>query len=146
MQKLLLLLAFFSLSASATTIYKCEAEGKTTYSEMSCTGGKPVEIRRAPASADVAQAKRQAEKEKKIEKKLEKQQLKREVKEEKARQKEARRLEKAASAKQKKCHQLALRKKWAEEDAAKAGLKSAEKARAHASRAAERFSVECGTN
>ncbi|MDB5764203.1 MAG: hypothetical protein JWQ21_3198 [Herminiimonas sp.] len=149
MFKILLLSLLISFSAPALAIYKCESNGKITYSDEPCRGGKVLDV--DPASgktaasdaadaADAADAGKQITREKSEVKRLENERHKREAKDEQAQQKAAR----ISAAKHKKCVSLAMRKKWGEEDAAAASGKSAEKAKRNARRKAEKYETECG--
>ncbi len=128
----------FLLASPAFAIYKCESDHGTVYSDTPCPNAKLVNINSAvPADAD--DARRQAAKEKKSLKQLEDARHKAERIDEKDRQRAAR----AQAASRKACAKLALRKKWADEDAASATGKSADKARRKARRAEEYFQTEC---
>jgi hypothetical protein len=144
MHKILMLSFLASLSAPASAIYKCESNGQITYSDEPCSNGKSVKLTEpsgnAPLPADKAKARQQATREKNELKRLENQRQQLEAQEDKERQKLAR----ADAIKRKKCENLALQQKWAEEDAAAASGKSADKARRIARRKAEKFQMECG--
>lgn len=137
--KILLTGLLLSGSASSFAIYKCDAGGKTTYSDTECPGGKTLDVNIAvPAGA--TDAARQAREEKYALDRLERARNKREAKEERERQRAA----KTAAAQQKKCSALARKQKWAEEDAATVTGRSAETARRKARRKAEEYEAECG--
>lgn len=144
MHKILLLSILALLSAPALAINKCEANGKISYSDAPCRNGKASKIeaesRSEPTSSDIANARQQAAREKNELNRLENERQQNEAREEKERHQLAR----ANAGKQKKCADLALRRKWAEEDAAGASGKSAEKVRRTARRQAEKFDQECG--
>jgi len=139
MHKLALFCVLVLGSAPAMAIYKCEAGGKITYSDEACPGGRAVDIQNGgkPVASDAGQ---RAAREKSELERL--QQARR--KEEAANQKEQAKIAKADAATHKKCATLAMRKKWGEEDAAAASLKSAEKAKRNARRKAEKYEAECG--
>jgi len=139
MRKFLLILALISFSASAAPVYKCESNGKTTYSESPCSGGKEMQGDVKPTEADQASAKQRADKEKAIEKKLADKRQKREAKEEKERLRAA----KKSEAKDKKCAQLQQWANWANEDAAKISGPKAEKAQLKSRRTTEKYVLEC---
>lgn len=134
----LLLGLLLSLSAPAFAVYKCESDKKVSYSDIPCPDAKVLDIGGA-ASPDAAHARQQATQEKKKLTQLEAARHKMEAKEEKERQQAAR----ANAAARKTCAKLALRKKWADEDAASATGKSAVKAKQKARRAAEQHQSEC---
>jgi hypothetical protein len=139
-----LICLLLSLSAPAFAIYKCEAEGRITYSQEPCASGAGTDMRdkiiTGTTDRDAAQARARATREKAEADRLEKARHQREAMEEKEQQKIAR----ASNAKQKKCQSLALRKKWLVEDAAKSSMKSAEKARKKIARLEEKIAQECG--
>lgn len=136
-----------SVAAPAFAIYKCDTNGKVMYSEAPCPGGKVLDIDTAPP-ADASKADKQAARERRATLRMEKRETlrmenerrKREAREER----EQRRAAKAHAAKQKKCATLVRRQRWAEEDAASATGRSADKARRKARRAAEVVEDECG--
>jgi hypothetical protein len=144
MRKTLILVFLVSLSAPALAIYKCEAGGKISYSDNPCGNGKSVRLeespRSTPLSPDVATARQQATRDKNELKRLENERQQREAQEDK----ERRKLAQADAAKRKKCAELALQQKWAEEDAGAASGKSVEKAKRNARRKAEKLQMECG--
>ena len=144
MQKILLLAFLISLSAPALAIYKCASEGKITYSDSPCSNGKSVRFEESsgstPLSSDAAKARQQAVREKNELKRIESERQQQEAQENKERQK----LVQANAGKRKKCAELSLQQKWAEEDAATASKKSAEKAKRNARRKAEKLQMECG--
>lgn len=133
----LLLTLLLAACAPAFAIYKCESDGKTVYGDTPCPGGRTLDA--APA-ADAAPATREAARQKEEAARLERARHQREAQEERAQQKQAR----TAAAQRKKCASLALRRQWAEEDAAKANPKAAPKAQQTARRAAEKHQLECG--
>src|SRR5205085_257990 len=113
--------------------YKCENSGTVSYTDQHCLGGTQVKIDTPPTNAQDA-AKRLTE-EKKAVKQLERQRHQREAQQEK----ENKKIEQARLAKQKKCSALALKSKWAEEDLASAKLKTLNKEKLKARRAAEKY-------
>jgi len=137
MIRALLLPLLLSAAMPAFAVYKCESGGKTVYSDAPCPGGRELEI--APA-ADPAAATRTLARQKEEAERLASARHKREAQEERVQQKQDR----AAAGKRKKCASLALRRQWAEEDAAKAEPKAAPKAQKTARRAAEKHQLECG--
>lgn len=142
MLKILWLSLLISFTSPALAIYKCESNGKITYSDEACRGGKILELNdpgKTPAS-DLSNAQQQIAREKDELKRLENQRHKRDAKEEKEQQKIGR----INAARQKKCASLALRSKWSSEDAAAASGRSADKTRRNARRATERYAAECG--
>lgn len=139
MVRVTLLFLLASFTAPALAIYKCESNGKVTYSDEHCPGGKVLDTGGAPVvDADVVA--RQAAQEKNRLKRLEHERHKLEAQEEKQQQRAAH----AAAAKQKRCSLLDRRRKWADEDAAAATGKSHEKTKLKARRVAEQFDAECG--
>ncbi len=144
MLKILVLAFLVSLSASALAINKCEADGKISYSDSPCGNGKAIKFeeppRSSPLSPDVANARQKAARDKNELMRLENERQQREGQE----VKERRKLAQVDAVKRKKCVEMSLQRKWAEEDAAAASGKSAEKAKRTASRKAEKFQIECG--
>lgn len=144
MSRILLLSLLVSASSPALAIYKCESNGKVTYSDTVCRDGKSIEFRAAadgtPFSADADDAMRQAAHEKALAERLKSERHKREATEDRQQLKAARLYQNT----QKKCASLAMRKKWSEQDAAAAAGKSADKARRNARRKAEQYALECG--
>jgi hypothetical protein len=140
MLRTLLLCLLVSFSAPALALYKCKSGDKITYSDQQCPGGEVLEPASGSSADDIAQARKQAEDEKRQAKRLENVRRKRELQEEKEQQRAAH----ERAVKQKRCALLAQRKKWAEEDAAGATGRSAEKAVIKARRMADSFELECG--
>lgn len=144
MRTLLMLSFLVTLSAPAMAINKCESGGKITYSDEPCRNSKAVKFDapsgNEPLAADTENARQQAMREKNELKRLESERRQREAQEDKEHQKLAR----ADAAKKKKCAELALQQKWAEEDANRASGKSADKVKRTARRKAEKFQMECG--
>lgn len=136
----LLLLVLLAVSAPALAIYKCESGGRTVYSDAPCSSGKStaLEINTRP-SGDPDAAQQQLSQDKQELQRIENARQKQEAID----QRERRKQYKTGEAKKKKCADLALRKKWAEEDAASAHPKSQERARRTARRAAEKHELEC---
>jgi hypothetical protein len=141
MLRIVLLCLLASVAAPALAIFKCESNGRVTYGDAPCPGGKTVNIdSTAPINANAAAvAERQTAQEKTSLKRLENERHKREAREEK----ESQRVAHTAAAKQKKCSLLARRKKWADADAATATGKSSEKAKLKARRVAEQLDADC---
>lgn len=138
MKPALLFCFSFLLASPALAIYKCQSDHGTIYSDTPCPNAKVLDINSA-APADPDNARHQAAQEKKSLKQLEDARHKSERIEEKDRQRAAR----AQATVRKTCAKLALRKKWADEDAASATGKSADKARRKARRVEEQFQAEC---
>ena len=117
MKRLFPLLAACLLSnALAQPVYKCTQGGKTTYADRPCAAGKSVEM---PPAAGVSPegaetvATRDA------------------------------RTARAAAAHRKQCDRLHLRKRWADEDAARLTGRGRVAAQRRAKRAQEALAVEC---
>lgn len=142
MLRLLLLSLLLPLSLPAFAIYKCEADGKTTYSQTACPGGVPMELHTAAATDDGQTVRQQLVKDKKEADRLEALRHKREASEEKAQRKAAR----VEAARHKKCSALAQHKKQAADDVMRAKNKAMEQARSKARRAEEKYASECGSS
>lgn len=139
MPQTLLFVVALSSAAPAFAIYKCESDGSVRYSDMPCPDAKVLDVR-SVSPADTADAHQQAVRDRKKLKQLEDARHKSERQEEKERRSAAR----AEATAHKACTRLALRKKWADEDAASATGKSAVNAKRKARRAEERYQTECG--
>jgi hypothetical protein len=129
-----------SFSAPALAVYKCEFAGKVAYSDAPCRDGKMKELDIAPPLSDPDAAQQRVAQDKEDLQRLESRRKKHEAIEEKQRRRAAR----AQQARKKKCATLALHSKWADEDAAGANIRSSEKAKRKAQRAAEKYQLECG--
>ncbi|TFV86055.1 DUF4124 domain-containing protein [Oxalobacteraceae bacterium OM1] len=116
--------------------YKCEADGKVTYGDTPCVGGTVIS---ATPPDDAHAARERAARERKTLDGIEKDRRKEEVREARERARAA----KTAATHQTACRKLALRQRWAEEDARAAAGKSAEKAKRKARRAAEALDAQC---
>ncbi len=134
----LLFSVLIAASAPSFAIYKCESGGKIGYSDSPCPNGRKLDVDSEP-SADAPAAKEQARRDKAALRRIDAEKRKLEAQEEK----EQRRAAHANAARQKKCKTLAMRSKWADEDAASATGKSAHKARLKANRIAEQLAMEC---
>lgn len=143
MRRSLLMCFLLAISVPALAAYKCELGGKVTYSDVPCLDGKGQELKQTEpntvSSRDAAQATQQSVREKKELTRLETLRHKREAIEEK----EARQAARVAASKRKKCESLAQRVKWAQEDAAHAAGRTAEKAKRKARRLDEKYELEC---
>ncbi|HJV75959.1 MAG TPA: hypothetical protein VJ654_17190 [Noviherbaspirillum sp.] len=126
-------------SIPSFAIYKCEAGGKVSYSDVECSGGKTVDVS-ITSSANSSEDSKRALQEKHQLEQLQNARHKREAKEDKERQQAA----KAGASKQKKCATLERRQKWADEDAMAAKGKTRDAARRKARRIAEEHLAECG--
>jgi response regulator RpfG family c-di-GMP phosphodiesterase len=129
--------------ASAATTFRCDTQGKVTYSDVACDGALalPAADLRAPATikAEQDEALRQAAANKVQVQRLEAARNKVEH----AERKERLHASAIASARQRKCETLAQRRKWANEDASAASGRHAEKASRKARRVAEQYELEC---
>lgn len=142
MPSTLLLLVLLSFSAPALAVYKCESANKTIYSDLPCDTGKAdsmKEIAIATPTVDTASAQKKLKEDKQELQRLQQRRQKQDAIEERQREKHY----KAAEAKKKKCAESAQRVKWANEDAASASPKTAERAKRKAQRAAEKHQLSC---
>lgn len=142
----LLLLALIFLSPSAFAIYKCESGDKIMYSDTPCHNGKvdnmkEIAIPSASVATDSQSAQKQLQQDKKELSRLQQGREKQQAHEDRQ---QARRY-KIAETKKKKCAESAQRVQWANEDAAKAPIKSSERAKQKARRTAEKHQLLCGT-
>jgi hypothetical protein len=138
---ILMMLALLSLSAPALAVYKCEAAGKTVYSDVPCAESvqSSKEIRLTPDGGDSTDAQQRLQQDKKELQRLESARKKQEEADEKARQ----RARKAQQKNAKKCSELALHLKWAKEDAEQATGRSREKAQRNLRRSEEKYQLSC---
>ncbi|MFC3108023.1 DUF4124 domain-containing protein [Undibacterium arcticum] len=135
---LLSLLAAFAIPASAA--YKCEANGKITYSDLPCPNARVVKLDDPVAPEEASSAERRAARDK-----TELQGLAYERhKQEAIADKEQRRLARLSGTRQKRCASLTQRKKWADEDLVTASGRAMAKSKRKAHRAAEKLALECG--
>jgi len=140
--------------AAAQGVYKCNAGGKLSYADRPCTEGISTRLPPPAAGVDLpdknAVATRDARtlvefeklrlaREDKLAREKARTQAREEARDERKRQQRAR----AALAHRKSCDKLRLRRKWAEEDALRAGGKAQEAARRKVRRQAEALAVEC---
>jgi len=127
------------VAALAGAVYKCTVDGKISYSDAPCAAGASV-VLEAPAApaADPAAGAALRHQQKQADA-LQKSRLKREEREER----DAARAAKDAAVQRKKCDQLRLKKRWADEDARRATGSATEAARLRAHRAGEAMSLEC---
>jgi hypothetical protein len=133
----LLVIALFATTDFAEAAYRCENDGKISYSDAPCAGGKLIEGPGA-SPADPTSTRRLAEQKRELHR-LEAQRHKQEASEEKEQRQAAR----ASAARHKKCGSLERRKRWAQEDAASASGKSADKTKRRARRVSEQYEAEC---
>jgi len=143
MIRILLLSLLLSISLPVLAIHKCESGGKIIYSDVPCLDGKSSDLGAmadSSSASDVDKAKRQNAQEKSKLKQLENARHKREAQEEKQQLPIAR----AAAIQKKKCANLAQKKRWGDEDAAKASGKNLDAARLKARRLGEKYTLECG--
>lgn len=139
--KTLFLLALALPAAAQAQVHKCTVDGKVTYSQAPCERGQAalIAVPNAPpsdpgAKAELARQKREG-------KQLEKERLQREAHQDRADETAHR----AAAARRNKCQKLKQDQKWAEEDARGALIQHSERAHIKAKRAAERYTLECGS-
>ena len=135
MKCFLLLVALLS-PVSALAVYRCEQNGKITYTDFPCAG-REVEITRS-ASAPQADDDRLRRERGEVGR-LQKLREQRERQDQQIRDLAAR----GAAAREKKCRSLALQRKWREEDLRESTLDKADKARTRLRRAQEKFDSEC---
>jgi hypothetical protein len=141
----LLLSLLMAVSMPAMAVYKCESEGRLTYTDIPCVGAQ-TELRLAPLPADAAAAGQQAASERRLLAGIEKNQEAERVSRE--REQRRRKQDKTELTHKKKCALLRLEKKWSDEDAASGSRTNSEKTQGlkkTARRKAERYDVECGT-
>jgi hypothetical protein len=136
-----------SLSVHAQAVYKCSADGKTSYSDRPCAHGAskalPPVFSGTSAGISAADTLGPQGGDARTLLALEKARIAREQAQAREERGQAR-LARAAHAKRQKCDKLRLRHKWAEEDLARIAHGAAhEAARIKARRQAEFLAVEC---
>jgi hypothetical protein len=140
----LLLSLLMAVSMPAMAVYKCESQGRVTYSDTPC-GAKQTTLPPAPPAVDAAAARQQAARERQLLTAIEKDRAaERAVSE---REQRRRKPDKSELAHQKKCSLLGLEKKWSAEDAdSMPPMVSArgQDLKKTARRKAERYEAECG--
>ncbi len=136
------LLLMTSAKAQAEATFRCDADGKISYSDVACPGGKvlPAADLRAPATvqAESHAAQQRAQADKKQLLTLEENRQKEEHADRKARQHALN----VANAQRRKCDALALRKKWLDDEASASHRVSA-KAKRKSQRLAEQHALQC---
>jgi hypothetical protein len=146
MRRLLLLSLLIAFSAPALAVYKCETNGKVSYGDEPCPGGKTPELSEAlmsgPPPNNARGQKQQLSRDKNELRRIENERRRREAREEQERRTAAR----AHVSHQRKCVTLALRKKTADENAALAAGKTAARSRHKARHAAETYEAECAND
>lgn len=140
MRTALLLALLMSCSAPALALYKCGSDGKITYSDLPCTNGKTLGTLAASAAAEAGDSRQRLAADKAEAHSLEQARHRREDKEERA----ERQVSRAAAKYRKNCQALALKQRWAQEDARQAAGRTVEKARIKARRSAEKYELSCG--
>lgn len=126
-------------SSPALAVYKCEFEGKVTYGDAPCPGGKLIETA-VPTVSNVEEAGRSATRERKALTGLEKERHKREA----AEQRELKTANRAAASRHKKCDNFARRQQRADAAVRTSVGKANERARLNARRIAEDYEAACG--
>ncbi|WP_034292283.1 hypothetical protein [Herbaspirillum sp. RV1423] len=128
----------------AWAIFKCEANGQVTYSDIACADGKPLDVydNRGFSKPEQNLPDKDGTQSRRLENTLAKEEQRRARLRQRA-QKDDERRQLAADKRRKKCTLLAQRKKWSEDDQRVADVKSQEKARRKMQRATERYLAEC---
>ena len=140
----ILLSLLMAVSLPAMAIYKCEAQGRVTYSDIPC-GATQTTLPPVPLPVDAAGARQLAADERRQLAAM----AKRQETERAANERERRnsRKDRTALTHQKKCTLLGLERKWSAEDAASGSHTVSEKTQGlkkAARRKAERHEAECG--
>jgi hypothetical protein len=137
-----LLFAVSIHSLPAHALVKCTSQGKTSYSDTPCPSGQPSQSLNPAAPPDPDHARdalRKTARDKSELQRLRTERERRIAQEDSARA----RAEAGRLAHQKKCKLLGMRKRWSDEDAARADLKSEARAKRTARRKAEQYDLEC---
>lgn len=131
------LAAFFCTPALA--VYKCMNGQRVTYTDAPCPGGTPVQVDTAPRFSDAAASRHRMVLQKEEIQRLQHARRRQEARQQKASQHAAQ----VAERKRKKCATLAMRTRWSTEDVAVASVRTTERAKRKARRAAELYELEC---
>ncbi len=123
------------LPLAAHAVYRCERNGKVTYTDLQCEGRS---LDAPPAAASPAPGDHLARERTEVTR-LQALREQRERQERQIRDLAAR----GAAARERKCRSLALQMKWREEDLRDATLDKAEKARTRLRRTTEKYDAEC---
>jgi hypothetical protein len=133
----------FSAGLHAQDVYKCSADGKTSYGDRPCAHGAAKPLPPPPAGMSISDQMGPQDGDARALLELEKARIAREQAAEKQGRVEVRQA-RAAQAQRKKCDKLRLRRKWADEDLARMphGPRH-EAARIRLRRRLETLAVEC---
>jgi len=140
----ILLSLLMAVSMPAMAVYKCESQGRITYTDIPC-GTTQTALPPLPYAADAAAARQQAASERRQLAAIEKSQQAERVANDREQQRHKR--DKTDIAHKKKCRLLELESKWSAEDAAAGSHTVSEKThdlKKAARRKAERYEAECG--
>lgn len=134
--KIFLLLFLLLGPMSAYAVYRCESQGKVSYSDLPCNG-RALELSSQPAapSRDDDAMKHERSEVSRLQKLREQ----RERQDQQIRDLAAR----GAAARERKCRSLVLQVKWRQEDVRESTLDKAQKAKVRLRRAEEKFDSEC---
>lgn len=135
----IVILGFLLTSAPAYAVYKCQTDGRVTYSDQPCANAIVIDTI-VPSAAEVKEASGSVTQEKKAAKRLEMERHKREAAEERERRSTAG----AGAAQRKKCANFARRQKRANEDVASSTGAANEKAKLKARRINDDYEAACG--
>lgn len=132
------------VSTAQAETYKCEKDGRTTFTEIPCTDGKASEVKlntnaNAVAESEYQRALKNKKNEEATLKKIETTRDKELAKQDKENKALAAKNEK----KKEKCADLQQKLKWAQEDARNASIKNEEKAKTKVRRASEKTDQAC---
>ena len=141
------LLAACALSAAlcgvhAEPVYKCTEDGRTTYADHPCAGGRGRELPPPAAGIRPEGAESVATRDARTLLELEKLRIAREREQERIERADARQT-RAAAARRKTCARVTLRHKWAEEDVARTHGRARAAAERRLKRARDAMAVEC---
>jgi flagellar biosynthesis GTPase FlhF len=142
----ILLSLLIAVSMPAMAVYKCESQGRITYTDIPC-GTTQTALPPLPyaADADAAAARQQAASERRQLATIEKSQQAERAANDREQQRHKR--DKSDIAHKKKCRMLELESKWSAEDAAAGSHTVSDKSQSLkkvARRKAERYETECG--
>lgn len=120
-------------------VYKCTADGKTTYGDVPCSGAPSVELAVPAAPEPDPAGQRELERQERLLAGLQAQRIGREV----AAARERARASRAAAAQERRCAKLRLRQRWLEQDGARASGKARDSLTLKIQRQRQAMALEC---
>ncbi len=125
--------------ADGQGFYKCQLDGKLSYTDAPCPRGVPLAVAPAPPARSEADDAAQLRRQQLLVSQLARERHKREDKEERVQQREQR----SAASRQRACAKLRLHKKWADDDLRRATPRKSAALTRKAQRSAEALALSC---